>query len=313
MKKRVLTSSNFEYLIKAFGEWLDVLGFSESAVYGLPSFTKEFLYFLETEEDCNHISQLKLAHYKSFYSYINTRRNIRRGGGLSNSHINKHIYAIEKFVEFLNHMRTHHVPPFNLRYLEHQRDVIFLTQDEIREVFKASYQVTNNPHQEVLNARDRAMLGIYYGCGLRRNEGVHVTIDDINFDTRIVHVKKGKNNKERFVPFSNTVADYLKQWIFEHRRTLLLNPKEGALFIGVFGKPMTAGTLYNRFKKLVQLTGNIDLIEKEPGLHSLRHSIATHLLQNGMDLQKIQRFLGHATLESTQIYTHLIEENEAVV
>jgi integrase/recombinase XerD len=104
------------------------------------------------------------------------------------------------------------------------------------------------------------MISIFYGCGLRRNEGYHLNIPDINFDRRILRVRKGKNYKERLVPFNKT--------------------------------------------------DDIKLQEKNVRLHVLRHSIATHLLQNGMELEKIARFLGHSSLESTQIYTHLVNNAE---
>ncbi len=136
-------------------------------------------------------------------------------------------------------------------------------------------------------------------------------IDDVNFDRRIIHVRKGKNYKERLVPFSQSSSKILQEWIYDYRPQLIRSQKEANLFIGMTGKVMTGGSLYGRLKKLVLFVDNPSLQKKEIGLHTLRHSIATHLLQNGMDLQKIQRFLGHSSLESTQIYTHLIpKENE---
>jgi integrase/recombinase XerD len=94
------------------------------------------------------------------------------------------------------------------------------------------------------------MLTVFYGCGLRRNEGVNLTIDDINFDTRIIHVKKGKNYKERLVPLSKTGAKYLQEWIYDYRINLIKSQKEGALFIGRIGNPMNGNSLYVRFKLL---------------------------------------------------------------
>ena len=163
------------------------------------------------------------------------------------------------------------------------------------------------------------MLTVYYSCGLRKNEGVHLELNDINLDTRILHVRKGKNYKERFVPLSKTSAQHLQDYIYDHRPVLLKEKTPGCrsssagtesrLFIGYSGKPMQGQALYRRFKLLLLAVENPTLQQKELGLHSLRHSIATHLLQAGMTLQKIQRFLGHSSLESTQIYTHLKEEN----
>ena len=172
---------------------------------------------------------------------------------------------------------------------------------------KAAEKEGCTPKEEALNARDRAILTIYYGCGLRRNEGIHVDIGDLNFDRRTLHVRRGKNYKERLVPFGKEASRHLQEWIYDHRPLMLKDKNEGRLLVSRRGNHITAGGLYPRLRKLVQQTGDPELRKKEIGLHSLRHSIATHLLQNGMELQKIQRFLGHSSLKSTQIYTHLIE------
>jgi integrase/recombinase XerD len=149
---------------------------------------------------------------------------------------------------------------------------------------------------------------IFYSCGLRRNEGASVSIEDINFDTRILHVKKGKNYKERFVPLNKTNAQYLQEWVYDYRPLRVPSKQEHRLFINTQGQPMSGGALYNRFKLLQLQSDNAVLRDKQIGIHGLRHSIATHLLEAGMSLEKIARFLGHSSLESTQLYTHLIEK-----
>ncbi|MEQ9006631.1 MAG: tyrosine-type recombinase/integrase, partial [Ekhidna sp.] len=141
---------------------------------------------------------------------------------------------------------------------------------------------------------------------LRRSEGVALDVVDVNFDRSVLHVRKGKNYKERFVPVSKTNLKYLSDYIYDHRPELLKGSKSDALFIGSNTiKRMQGQSLFVRLKRLQYYTGNVDLIEKEIGLHTLRHSIATHLLKAGMKLESISRFLGHGSLESTQIYTHI--------
>ena len=308
MKNLVLKNSSYEHLEKAFAEWLDILGYCQMSTYNMPSIIREFLHFLETNK-INQITALQQQHYKNYFNHISSRSNQRRGGGLSNNYLNKHIQALEKFYEFLNHKGVQNLPPVALKQLKLDKgDITVLTAEEIQQLYKATENERNYPKQQAFNARDKVMLSVFYGCGLRRNEGANLELNDINFDTRIMHVRKGKNYKERLVPFSKTGLKYLQEYIYDHRPNLLKSGKEGALFIGITGKPMNGNSLYGRLKQLQQKTDNPELQNKEVSLHTLRHSIATHLLQNGMDLQKIQRFLGHSSLESTQIYTHLIEK-----
>jgi integrase/recombinase XerD len=148
------------------------------------------------------------------------------------------------------------------------------------------------------------MLVVFYGCGLRRNEGVHLNLSDINFDKYILHVRKGKNYKERLVPISKASLKYLQEYIYDHRSQLSKGSLD-ALFLSYRGFRMQGQSLLIRLKQLQHATGDLTLLEKEIGLHTLRHSIATHFLQAGMKLESISRFLGHGSLESTQVYTHL--------
>lgn len=318
MRKLILKNASYEYLEKGFGEWLDILGYAQMGVYNMPNQLREFLHFLE-RNGIKHITQLEQKHIKKYYQYISQRPNQRRGGGLSEKYIVMQMKAIEKFLEYLHHRGIQNLPSLGMRLTAPKRGrIVVLTLDEIQYLFEATRKEPEyKPHDayrgkyESIGARDRAMLVIYYSCGLRRNEGVNMQVEDINFDTRILHVKKGKGYKERFVPFNAVNAKMLEEYIYDHRPLLLKQKHETAFFISAnCGKPMYAGTLYHRLKQLQQLTDDIQLQQKEIGLHTLRHSIATHLLQAGMSLEKIARFLGHSTMDSTQIYTHLIEKEQ---
>lgn len=311
MKKLTLHNSSYEYLLKAFGEWLDILGYCQMSVYNMPSIIREFCHYLEGQK-VDHIKGLKQSHYRGYMDYISTRSNQRRGGGLSNNYVNKHIQALEKFYEFLLHKGVQGVPCIAIRQLKLERpEATVLTVQEVKDLFKSTHhlpQSANRPEHKrsALAARDRAILSVYYGCGLRRNEGVHLTVGDINFDTNILHVRKGKKYKQRFVPISPQMAKYLQEWVYDHRPCMVGSKTEDRLLISYQGGALTPGAAYGRVKQLQSLSDNLELKEKDIGLHTLRHSIATHLLQNGMELPKIQRFLGHSSLESTQIYTHLV-------
>lgn len=315
MKKLVLKNPSFRYLEQSFKEWLDVLGYAPISVYNMPLQVRELLHYLESE-NINNIKELDITHIQSHYNKLKERGNARRGGGLSNNHLNKHIQALRKFTDYLRQVGRLTLPELQIKNEEAEpKSIPVLTEEEIQQLFKATYKTSqpyNRPHYnlnasqvEAMQARDRAMLSIFYGCGLRRNEGVNVDVGDINFDRSILHVRKGKNYKERFVPISKTSLKYLQEYIYDHRPEIVQGNKSEALFISMKARRMDGQTMLLRLKQLQYQTENEDLIEKEIGLHTLRHSIATHLLQAGMELESIARFLGHSTLESTQIYTHL--------
>lgn len=315
MKKLPLVSPSFRYLETAFKAWLDVLGYASMSVYNMPHLVREFFHYLETQGH-THITHLQPTDYPKYFAYLSARTNERRGGGLSNNYLNKHLQAIEKLLEFLRHKGHETLPSLNVRHLPLTTpEITVLSSEAIQALYHTAAQLqqdTPKAKHQALYARDQAMLTVYYGCGLRKNEGVHLELNDINFDTRILHVRKGKNYKERLVPLSKANATYLQAYVYDHRPTLLKSRTESRLFIGLTGKPMSGQALYRRFKRLLEHMDDTELQGKELGLHSLRHSIATHLLQAGMELAKIQRFLGHSSLETTQIYTHLVDHEPNV-
>lgn len=312
MKKLNLENASFRYIEQSFREWLDILGYSKVTVYNLPNMVRELLHYMEGQK-LNNIKDLTVQTIEEYYQQLKERSNQRKDGALSNGHLNKHIQALRKFTEYLRTVGRLQIGIPRLENEEASHKTTWLTTDEIQELFKASYKeeaaggkdIYNFiEKQEAFRSRDRAMLAIFYGCGLRRNEGVNVDIGDINFDRFMLHVRKGKNNKERLVPISKTSLKHLQEYIYDHR-SILLKQKEGALFLSHYGKRMQGQSLNLRLSYLVAKTEMPEIIEKQVGLHILRHSIATHLLQAGMKLESISRFLGHSSLESTQIYTHL--------
>lgn len=308
MKKLSLANPHFEFLEKSFREWLDILGYSEQAIYQLPIHVRELLHYLE-QTGSKHIRQLTVNHIREYYEELKRRQNQRRGGGLSNSYLNKHLQAIYKFSEYLRKSGKLLLPALGIDWEPDDSEAILvLTPQEIRLLYKATYGYNEGTRLEPFNARDRAILTVFYGCGLRRNEGYHLNVSDINFDKGIVRVRKGKNYRERMVPFNKTNAGYLQEYVYDWRPQLVKDKKDDALLIGQRGVRMQSQSMALRLKLLQQRTDDITLQEKNVRLHVLRHSIATHLLQNGMDLDKIGRFLGHTNLESTQIYTHLVAD-----
>jgi integrase/recombinase XerD len=149
------------------------------------------------------------------------------------------------------------------------------------------------------------MLAVYYGCGLRRNEGINLDTSDVLMNKNLLYVSKGKNYKERYVPMTEAVKEDIMNYL-DFARPMFLCMQNNALFLSRSGSRLITQGMAIRLQKLKEKAG----IDKEAGLHTLRHSIATHLLQSGMKLSQIKRFLGHSSMESTQIYTHVANELE---
>lgn len=311
MKQLNLKSEAFQYVEKSFKEWLDILGYAPITVYQMPNYIRELFYWLENEKQISQVNQLTNPLIKEYYQHFKNRSNQRKSGALSNNYLNKHLQALYKFMDYLRQSGK-----MELAYLEIEREeadakpINVLTVDEIKALYKATEIHPTTPKWEAIAMRDKAMLSIYYGCGLRRNEGYHLDLSDINFDKQILHVRHGKAYKERFVPFNKTNANILQEYIYDFR-PYFANAKEiNALFVSVKGYRMEAQSMVIRLKLLQQKTDDIELQQKDFALHTLRHSIATHLLSAGMSLEHISRFLGHSSLESTQIYTHLIKKED---
>ena len=314
MKRLAISSPAFQYVEKAFGEWLDVLGYVAHTVKRTPVLVREFMHWLE-QEGVTRIEAIEPKHFQDHYRYVQQRMNERDGGALGASAINKHRQALVLFASYLRKSARQMLPHIELQAQTiEDKELEVLTVEQIKKLFALPVELYENngtysTYAEALAQRDRALLVIFYGCGLRRNEAHHLDVGDVDLDRKMVHVRKGKARKERFVPTSATSARHLEEYIHEGRLQLLRSRSEGALFVTTFGKRMGDQTMANRIEAVQRMSDDERMKERPITLHGLRHSIATHLLQSGMSLEKIARFLGHSSLESTQIYTHLEDGN----
>lgn len=318
MKQLPVITPSFQYVEKSFKEWLDVLGYAENSVYAMPLAIREYLHYLE-QSDKTHLNHITAVSIKEYYhNHLKCRTNKRYDtGALSAEHLNKHLQALYKFAEYLRQSGRLLIGNLDIRR-EQLSDTIpdVLTEAEIEQLYKATEtppeKKNRSPYPELyewLAMRDRAMLSIFYGCGLRRNEGYHLNISDINIDSKILHVRKGKGYKERLVPVSKRGAQYITEYLYDARPMLQRATRNEAFFIGQTGRRLGGQMMLLNLKSLIQRTHNPSLQQKDIHLHTLRHSIATHLLGNGMDIEHIKDFLGHSSLESTQIYTHLLKKD----
>jgi len=310
-----ILSPQFKQLENGFINWLQTLNYSEETVKTRKRNVKEFLLYLER---CQISTVETITDYKAkrFVRYLKRRENKLFGSCLMNASINVGISTVNKFFEYLRLTGTATVSD-NLEYIEDPyRPRNVLTLQEINQLYEITYQkyhfanAETKAKQTAVSQRDRAMLSIYYGCGLRKSEGTNLNVNDILTERKLIYVRKGKGSKERYVPITENNLNHITEYLQNSRTFLLANSEKNteSFFINQYGTACSDQALSARLDRLVKNSNNIVLQAKKPSLHTLRHSIATHLLGQGMEIEMIQKFLGHASLESTQIYTHILNE-----
>jgi integrase/recombinase XerD len=298
-------SPQFDFLLESFAKHLETLNYSPVTVKNAAAFLHEFFTWL-TIQNTRRVKDIDNRKVKTYLDYLKHRPNFIKAGSLSASYINKHITTLRWFSRYLQ-VTGQASLVIKPQLLKTTAAATWLTREEIKALYKAAGKDDN-----IYNQRDKAMLGIFYGCGLRASEGQALNTGDILFKKGLVYVRKGKNYRERYVPMNPQVKQNLKTYITEQRNELLGNcktevylPDRQALLLGRRGKRWTFHGMYQRLQWLKERSNHPQLKEKSFGLHILRHSIATHLLQDGMSLENIALFLGHKSIETTQKYTHL--------
>ncbi|MFN3306428.1 MAG: tyrosine recombinase XerC [Candidatus Kapaibacteriota bacterium] len=241
----------------------------------------------EVERDLN-VYEVQSTHIRRFISFLHYQN-------LSKKSIKLKLSAIKSFFKYLyknEHIPTNPASTIVLPKVEKQVPS-FLTNDEINKILDAI--ISDDP----LESRNIALIELLYGTGLRISEALQLKISDINEKTVSIKVL-GKGNKERIVPIGtkakNAILNYLNQ-----RNKLPNSNKTNKLFITKSGKPLSSVDAYRIVNSLLKTYTSAP--QKSP--HTLRHTFATHLLDRGADIRSVGEMLGHSSLSSTQIYTHL--------
>jgi len=172
---------------------------------------------------------------------------------------------------------------------------VVLSRGEVKQVLK-----------QVKRFQYRVCLGTIYSCGLRLKEGVGLRVADIDSRRMRVAVRGGKGNKDRYVPLPQRTLELLRANWLSHRHGEWLFPGRGEFCRAQAPKPMCKSGVQGAFRAAVAASG----LSKKATVHTLRHSWATHLLEAGVNLRQIQHYLGHTSLATTMIYTHLTAEGE---
>ncbi len=154
--------------------------------------------------------------------------------------------------------------------------------------------------EKPLGIRNKAMLELMYATGLRVSELVHLKLTDLHLDLAMLQTI-GKGDKERIIPVGEVAIDWLKTYLRDSRPKLLKGQQSEAVFLNDHGRPISRQGVWLLIKNLVKAAG----IQKDVSPHTLRHSFATHILENGADLRIVQELLGHSDISTTQIYTHI--------
>lgn len=279
------------------------LGYVPQSCRAKCNYLREFLHWLECKgnRDITSVTAPALSRY---YEYISTRPGKNKGGALSLKTTYSHMQVLRDFFEMLLQQQQIKINPaatLQFSYPPQEAGRYALTLQEIQQL----YQVCQT-------AQERAILSLAYGCGLRVGELVSCNAEEIRLREKILIIPGGKGNKRRVIPLSNGVVKDLSNYYYNEREALTngrdhkLNTDNAAAFmLHSRGGRMQKGTYNKILKLLIDRTGNEALKEKNITVHNLRHSIATHLLEQGISLEQVRVFLGHSQLETTQIYTHI--------
>lgn len=219
-----------------------------------------------------------------------------RKEGLSSRSVSRHLSAIRRFHRFMCDERiTQHNPaegfdnPRIIQSLPH-----VLSNRQVEDLLAAPGLANENA------IRDTAILEVFYSCGLRISELANLPLRDVSLEEAAIRVR-GKGNRVRLVPFGQRAIQCIQTWLDLRARS---NPKDDALFLSKRGRHMgrtSVWTVVKHAARAANITQNVTP-------HMLRHSFATHLLDNGADLRAVQEMLGHADIATTQIYTHVSTE-----
>ncbi len=254
--------------------FLSAAGISDGTRRGYASDLREFAAWFGPDSPLEDVDVRVLA------DWVAELGGARRGGKLAPSTIARKLAAVRSLLRFC--LGPDHVPDAALAPRRPRRLPDAPKQAEVEAIVDAVDR--DGP----LGLRDRALVELVYSAGLRSAEAVGLDLGDVDFEQELVHVREGKGGKDRVVPLGEEAGALVSRYVHE-ARPLLARGAENALFISARGRRLDTSTL----RRLV------------PHPHRLRHAFATHLLEGGADLRTIQELLGHSSLSTTQMYSHV--------
>jgi site-specific recombinase XerD len=280
--------------LKTFTGHLTLKGSSKNTINSYYSDIVEFLIFLEDNYSLIELSLIDSDSLINYTKYL-SRKKID-----ATSH-NRKTSSLKKFIKYL---ADDNIISVNLlKYLETKKTTkkmhIYLSIEEVNKLLTSFKE--NTP----LYYRNRALFEVAYGCGLRVSELVDINYENghLNINQEYIKIVSGKGNKDRKVPLTKSSKGALIDYIKYERNELIKDSQTPYLFVNYLGNKLSRQGFFDLFKKQCEIVG----IRKEVSPHTLRHSIASHLYQAGLDLRYIQMFLGHESINTTTIYADTLD------
>ena len=280
--------SKLSELIMEFLRYLLIdKGYSNNTI---ESYKRDLEKFLEFNKDKN-INTINNEDLKEYIKYLKEEN-------LNEKSIARNISSLKSFYKFLVISKYINNNPSDALFLPKLKKSLpsILTEDEVFKLL--DIKLTDN-----FSYRNKAMLELMYASGLRVSELINLKLQDIDLRGDVIRTF-GKGSKERVIPIGDYAKEYLEKYIYEYRGSMLKKVNNEYLFLNNHGMQMTRQGFFKIIKKIAKEKG----INKELSPHTLRHSFASHLLKYGADLRTIQELLGHSDISTTQIYTHITNE-----
>ena len=290
---------------REFCNYLTTIGYNTKSCNSRYLFIKDFFCFLENK-NIFELKKITNVCVSEFYEQLQqrTNQNQKNGKPIGKKSVFDIMRCVQIYFGYLlenKRIKANPASHIKLRNRKERPHRQIFTQEEIGQLYQAAK-----------TQQERAILHIAYGCGLRAGEIENLNKEDIRVAENLVVVRQGKNNKRRLIPVNELIMKDLEDFIFSFE-----NKKNDFVFYNENGDRLRQYGLNSRLKDLIK---RADFEQKYTAeelkkitIHTLRHSIATHLLQNGMKLEQVQMFLGHSLIESTEIYTHVSKEQLKII
>ncbi len=278
--------------INRFKRFLQVeKGLSENSIYSYTYDLKKFSDFLSSNN--KDIMSATQEDIQQFLYFEKTKKKN------SSRTLARSLAAIRQFYNFISDKIEAIDNPTMRIESPHVEKTLpdFLTIQEIHVLFSSISE--SDPYE----LRDKAIFELLYSCGLRISEAIEILHDQVDFENSLVRVL-GKGNKERLAPIGEEAKRLLRKYLRESRNEICGKRESEYLFISKKGSKLNRKSVWRLLKNYVTRTR----IKKNITPHTLRHSFATHLIENGADLRSVQELLGHMDISTTQVYTHLAKK-----